>query len=307
MRWLGLAAFALWAGCNHEPLAPDNSDGNTFPDAAQLAGSDGGAAPDGGLCTTHVYETVAIDMFQPVYFVYHQYQTVQVTLMVPLSAGCDIQGPIDVTYSPGNETDFVKVVAHRWREVGGACPAPLRTPYVLALDSTKLGNLMISISDGSPNATATPILLQLMPGTSDCGPLVNHVCVADCQCENEVGAGSRCLNGTCHVPCNSDSDCAADANEPACNTLEGAPFACGPAFNCPMTCPFGQACDGSMVCRPQPHQVWCGARCSCDSDCGSGGICGGGQCLAPCAVSTDCAGGAGCDPNGGNCSEACGG
>jgi hypothetical protein len=306
MRWLALVGLAIVSGCNHDALGPGDDDGGTLPDASLPAGSDGAAnVPDGGLCTTHVFETVPVDMFQPVYFVYHQHQTVQVMLMVPLRAGCDLQGPVDVTLSPGNATDFVKVVAHRWRQVGGNCPAPERTPWVLALDDAGIGNLMLQVSDGAPNATALPITLKIDPSAnSSCNPQPNDTCDADCQCINKFGAAFACLNGNCDISCNRDSDCATDGNSPACNTAEGIPFGCGPAPQCPASCPFGQSCDPkSGVCRPIPHQPFC-TNCNCDIDCGPLGICGDGHCVSPCATSSDCFGGVMC--NGvGDCAGLC--
>jgi hypothetical protein len=280
-----LVLIALAAGCSHEGLQGDD----TATDAGVLAGSDGGQSVDLGLCTTHVFEAVPASSFKMLFGVYQQYQSVQIVVNTPLSPGCDLQGPIDIRYDIGDDTDFVHFVSHRLHQVGGDCPAPVPAPYVITIAGNRLAHLALSIADGAPNPTAPAILLSVKPGIPDCTPLLNNACDTDCQCIGLTGGASHCLNGFCHVPCNSDSDCAVDADNPACNTLEGAPFACGPAFQCPMTCPFGQECDPMVkACRPRNQVVICSSSCSCDANCSAGFICRDGKCTAPCAVTTDC-------------------
>jgi hypothetical protein len=246
------------------------------------AGSDGCAA-----FAHHHLETVPLTLLVAADYQARIGRAVRVRVGVPLRGGCDVLGQIDVGVMPGNATDFVTVVAHRWVGEGMSCPDAAAVERVLVLDGA--GNLRVAVRDAAPGATlATTINLGAPMG--DCAPAMLHgVCELDCQC---TGTGQRCIEtgfgfAQCEVPCNEGVDCL-DAGLASCgkdSVCQGPPGCRSDA-----DCGFGQTC-GMAACRPSQTAA-ADMPCGCDAECGPGGLCkltvDLAYCVLPCGTSADC-------------------
>ena len=107
-------------------------------------------------------------------------------------------------------------------------------------------------------------------GTLDAGPAPE--CSADTTCTSKLGAGAKCLNGSCVPPkdqCNDATQCLGTAQ-----CVDGA---CTPSCDASHPCPTGYACDSAKgVCTGNPNP------CTTSTQCSGGNVCVSGHCVSPC-------------------------
>ncbi len=251
------------------------------PSRAPHASGDGGGLPS---CLTHhlvvtpLASASLLDGPTP-----YGNLVVRVAVDVPVRAGCDVLGRLDVEFQVGDATDWITVTAHVWH--GTSCddrpPTNVRRVFLVAKD-----NPFVLVRDG----VADMVLLMWqddLPAEAPAfcfDPAVPKVplgqpCDFDCECDDLMRA--HCVRatgkGTCEITCSEDVDCPI-----SCNDLH----VCDDDTHCD-ACPFGQACDSLGRCRPVATLA--DTPCACDADCAAGQLCNDATvCVDPCVADNDC-------------------
>ena len=110
-------------------------------------------------------------------------------------------------------------------------------------------------------------------GRTDAGPTG---CQSDTECAS-LGAGAKCLDGTCVKPADQCSDATQCPNSEQC--VQGV---CTPACSATVPCPVGYSCDARGVCTGNP------ASCGGGQACTSGTVCVEQHCVTPCGAGNTC-------------------
>jgi hypothetical protein len=112
-------------------------------------------------------------------------------------------------------------------------------------------------------------------------------CTSDAACTS-LGAGAKCLDGSCVAAANECSDATQCPNSEQC--VAGV---CTPSCSASNPCPTGYACDtGTGVCSNNPNP------CGDSTSCGSGLTCVDQHCVTPCGSGGTCGAGLVCVDNG---------
>jgi hypothetical protein len=115
---------------------------------------------------------------------------------------------------------------------------------------------------------------------------------SDSECASKLGAGAKCLSGSCVAPadqCTDGTQCAANYQ-----CVQGV---CTPACSSTKPCATGYSCDLTKgVCTGNP------TPCSNGGTCGGGNVCVDTHCVAPCGPNNTCGAGlicvaGGCTPD----------
>lgn len=125
---------------------------------------------------------------------------------------------------------------------------------------TLAGGVPQCVSNGGP-----------APGVDggDAGPPAE--CNTDSTCATKLGAGAKCLNGSCVAPtdqCNDATQCP--------GTEQCVDGVCTPGCDTTHPCPTGYACDARGVCTGNPNP------CTTSAQCTGGNVCVEGHCASPC-------------------------
>jgi hypothetical protein len=126
-------------------------------------------------------------------------------------------------------------------------------------------------------------------GTKDGGgPPPFTGCTSDSQCVASLGAGAKCLDGTCVAPANQCSDATQCPTGEQC--VQGV---CTPSCDKTHPCPTGFSCDANGTCSGNPNPCGTGTTV-----CPTNLTCVQEHCVAPCGDGGACPSGLVCVDNG---------
>jgi hypothetical protein len=239
--------------------------------------------------------------------------TERLLVEVQLLSACEFLGAVDVSYTPGDATDFAGLRASAWAPVGLDCPpsAPLVT-WIVTIPGRWHNNFRVVVTDeNSPGGG-----LRMEYGREPCQ---DH---PDCQCYIETPAGSArewsscitdcsCTSGlscvgylglsgemwSCVRPCNDFLDCRT-TEECLPPIPDSVPNVCShPADTCETDedCPAGFECQETEIARycVDWRNLELSRPCECDEQCPAGQRCvlsyrDVPTCEVPCLRTADC-------------------
>lgn len=301
-RWVAGMAGLMALGCIADPLPGLITARTESPDATADAGrrppdggtggdggapADAGLRPDGGVCPgADVWRResrpiVAVALFSEV--PRNRGITERLRVSVQLTAECDHLPAVQVSATPGNATDFVRLTATAFTRDRN-CPAQSRLhTLVVDVPGTRQGNFSVRVEfdEGSflyqrQDCTGTACLCtDASPrGTAENGAS----CSSDCDCVAGMACLARSVPGArCATPCQDVLDCLPLGRACVEDTGRNPPMTCfGTETECLNgNCPDGFECapgsTGILAC--QDRRTALGQPCQCLGDCEPGESC----------------------------------